>query len=89
MSRLVDLANVNVSGGILCAQLIGPCWRPPAILLLFMGTADERQPLRPHAFYQVHRVTGKTVRTTCQEKTLDGTKVLEIPLTPDSDMTAT
>ncbi|XP_019713238.1 nuclear factor of activated T-cells, cytoplasmic 3-like [Hippocampus comes] len=76
-------------GGHPRVKLTGPCWRPPAILLLFMGTADERQPLRPHAFYQVHRVTGKTVRTTCQEKTLDGTKVLEIPLTPDSDMTAT
>ncbi|XP_051917260.1 nuclear factor of activated T-cells, cytoplasmic 3-like [Hippocampus zosterae] len=76
-------------GGHPRVKLSGPCWRPPAILLLFMGTADERQPLRPHAFYQVHRVTGKTVRTTCREKTLDGTKVLEIPLTPDGDMTAT
>ncbi|XP_068507112.1 nuclear factor of activated T-cells, cytoplasmic 3 isoform X1 [Syngnathus scovelli] len=74
-------------GGHPRVKLSGPCWRPPAGLLLFMGTADERRPLRPHAFYQVHRVTGKTVSTPCRERTLNGTKVLEIPLTPD--MTAT
>ncbi|XP_077425030.1 nuclear factor of activated T-cells, cytoplasmic 3-like isoform X2 [Vanacampus margaritifer] len=76
-------------GGHPRVKLSGPCWRAPASLLLFMGTADERQAVRPHAFYQVHRVTGKTVSTACQEKMLDGTKVLEIHLTPDKDMTAT
>ncbi|XP_061139462.1 nuclear factor of activated T-cells, cytoplasmic 3-like isoform X2 [Syngnathus typhle] len=76
-----DAATLDL--GRPCVQLSGPCWRPPAGLLLFMGTADERCPVRPHAFYQVHRVTGKTVSTPCQERTLNGTKVLEIPLTPD------
>ncbi|KAK2842830.1 hypothetical protein Q5P01_013030 [Channa striata] len=54
-------------------------------LLLFIGTADDRY-LRPHSFYQVHRVTGKTVTTTCQENTMGGTKVLEIPLLPENNM---
>ncbi|XP_029009461.1 nuclear factor of activated T-cells, cytoplasmic 3 [Betta splendens] len=54
-------------------------------LQLFIGTADDRY-LRPHAFYQVHRVTGKTVTTTCQERLLGGTKVLEVPLLPENSM---
>uniref|UniRef100_A0A7N8WM11 Nuclear factor of activated T cells 3b n=1 Tax=Mastacembelus armatus TaxID=205130 RepID=A0A7N8WM11_9TELE len=54
-------------------------------LLLFIGTADDRC-LRPHSFYQVHRVTGKTVTTICQEKIMDCTKVLEIPLLPENNM---
>ncbi|XP_054632692.1 nuclear factor of activated T-cells, cytoplasmic 3 isoform X2 [Dunckerocampus dactyliophorus] len=68
------------NGGHPVIKLNGPCERP-ASLMLFIGTADERH-LRPHSFYQVHRVTGKTVTTTCQEKLLDSTKVLEIPLLP-------
>ncbi|XP_057692252.1 nuclear factor of activated T-cells, cytoplasmic 3 isoform X2 [Corythoichthys intestinalis] len=76
-------------GGHPKVKLSGPCWRPPSSLLVFMGTADERQPLRPHSFYRVHRVTGKTVNTSCQEKMVDETKVLEVPLMPDNDMTAT
>ncbi|KAK2880608.1 nuclear factor of activated T-cells, cytoplasmic 3-like [Channa argus] len=56
-------------------------------LLLFIGTADDRY-LRPHSFYQVHRVTGKTVTTTCQEKIMGGSKVLEIPLLPENNMSA-
>lgn len=59
----------------------------PLSLLLFIGTADDRC-LRPHSFYQVHRVTGKTVTTTCQEKIMDGTKILEIPLLPENNMSA-
>ncbi|XP_023811338.2 nuclear factor of activated T-cells, cytoplasmic 3-like [Oryzias latipes] len=59
----------------------------PVSLLLFIGTADDRH-LRPHSFYQVHRVTGKTVSTVCQEKVLGGTKVLEIPLLPEKSMSA-
>lgn len=67
-------------------QLRGYSERPLS-LLLFIGTADERS-LRPHAFYQVHRVTGKMVTTSCQEKMVDGTKILEVPLLPENDMAA-
>ncbi|XP_045892241.1 nuclear factor of activated T-cells, cytoplasmic 3-like isoform X2 [Micropterus dolomieu] len=59
----------------------------PVSLLLFIGTADDRY-LRPHSFYQVHRVTGKMVTTSCQEKIVSGTKVLEIPLLPENNMSA-
>uniref|UniRef100_UPI0037E921FB nuclear factor of activated T-cells, cytoplasmic 3-like n=1 Tax=Semicossyphus pulcher TaxID=241346 RepID=UPI0037E921FB len=59
----------------------------PVSLVLFIGTADDRF-LRPHSFYQVHRVTGKMVTTNCQEKIMGGTKVLEIPLLPENSMTA-
>ncbi|XP_069385248.1 nuclear factor of activated T-cells, cytoplasmic 3-like isoform X2 [Paralichthys olivaceus] len=59
----------------------------PVSMLLFIGTADDRY-LRPHSFYQVHRVTGKTVTTTCQEKTMGYNKVLEIPLLPENNMSA-
>lgn len=71
---------------IVCLQLTGYSERPVS-LLLFIGTADDRC-LRPHAFYQVHRVTGKMVATSCQEKILASTKVLEIPLLPENDMAA-
>lgn len=56
-------------------------------MVLFIGTADDRY-LRPHPFYQVHRVTGKTVTTTCHEKIMGGTKILEVPLLPDNNMAA-
>lgn len=69
-----------------CPQLTGYSEQPVS-LLLFIGTADERY-LRPHSFYQVHRVTGKMVTTSCQEKVMCGTKVLEVPLLPENDMTA-
>lgn len=59
----------------------------PVSLLLFIGTADDRY-IRPHSFYQVHRVTGKTVTTTCQEKIMGITKILEIPLLPENNMSA-
>lgn len=54
---------------------------------MFIGTADDRY-LRPHAFYQVHRITGKTVATASQEIIITSTKVLEIPLLPENDMSA-
>uniref|UniRef100_A0A673J4J3 Nuclear factor of activated T-cells, cytoplasmic 2-like n=1 Tax=Sinocyclocheilus rhinocerous TaxID=307959 RepID=A0A673J4J3_9TELE len=54
---------------------------------IFIGTADERI-LKPHAFYQVHRITGKTVTTTSYEKIISSTKVLEIPLEPKNNMKA-
>ncbi|KAF7650420.1 hypothetical protein LDENG_00126210, partial [Lucifuga dentata] len=56
-------------------------------LLLFIGTADDDFP-RPHAFYQVQRVTGKKVTTACQERIMDSTKVLTIPLLPENNMSA-
>ncbi|XP_067853965.1 nuclear factor of activated T-cells, cytoplasmic 3 isoform X4 [Heptranchias perlo] len=59
----------------------------PINLQMFIGTADDRY-LRPHAFYQVHRITGKTVATASQEILVTSTKVLEIPLLPENNMTA-
>lgn len=56
-------------------------------LQMFIGTADDRY-LRPHAFYQVHRITGKTVATASQEIIIASTKVLEIPLLPENKMSA-
>ncbi|XP_034736124.1 nuclear factor of activated T-cells, cytoplasmic 3-like [Etheostoma cragini] len=74
------------NGGHPVVKLLGYSEQPLS-LLLFIGTADDRY-LRPHAFYQVHRVTGKTVTTSCQEKMADGAKILEIPLLPSNDMSA-
>lgn len=59
----------------------------PINLQMFIGTADDRY-LRPHAFYQVHRITGKTVATASQEIIVTSTKVLEIPLLPENNMIA-
>ncbi|MEQ2293006.1 hypothetical protein AMECASPLE_028832 [Ameca splendens] len=59
----------------------------PLTLQLFIGTADDRL-LRPHAFYQVHRITGKTVSTPSHEILHNNTKVLEIPLLPENNMRA-
>ncbi|XP_031755772.1 nuclear factor of activated T-cells, cytoplasmic 3 isoform X1 [Xenopus tropicalis] len=59
----------------------------PLNLQMFIGTADDRY-VRPHAFYQVHRITGKTVATASQEIVITNTKVLEIPLLPENNMTA-
>ena len=65
-------------------QLIGYNEKP-VNLQIFIGTADDRY-LRPHVFYQVHRVTGKTVATACQESVISSTKVLEISLLPENNM---
>ncbi|KAM3870215.1 nuclear factor of activated T-cells, cytoplasmic 3-like [Diretmus argenteus] len=72
------------SGGHPVVKLNGYSEQPLS-LLVFIGTADDRY-LRPHCFYQVHRVTGKTVTTACQERLLGNTKVLEIPLLPENGM---
>ena len=72
---------------LLCPQLHGYMESEPLTLQLFIGTADDRL-LRPHAFYQVHRITGKTVSTTSHEAILSNTKVLEIPLLPENNMRA-
>ncbi|XP_076863721.1 nuclear factor of activated T-cells, cytoplasmic 3 isoform X2 [Brachyhypopomus gauderio] len=59
----------------------------PVTMQMFIGTADDRH-TRPHAFYQVHRITGKTVATPSHEMVIASTKVLEIPLLPENDMSA-
>ncbi|XP_007479945.2 nuclear factor of activated T-cells, cytoplasmic 4 [Monodelphis domestica] len=59
----------------------------PLTLQMFIGTADERN-LRPHAFYQVHRITGKMVATASYEAVVSGTKVLEMTLLPENNMAA-
>ncbi|XP_028970034.2 nuclear factor of activated T-cells, cytoplasmic 2 [Esox lucius] len=75
------------NGGHTVVQLHGYRGTAPLALLVFIGTADERL-LKPHAFYQVHRITGKTVTTPSQERMVNGTKVLEIPLEPKNNMRA-
>ncbi|CAL8368235.1 unnamed protein product [Lota lota] len=75
------------TGGHPVVQLHGYKGKEPLGLQIFIGTADERI-LKPHAFYQVHRITGKTVTTTSLEKIVNGTKVLEIPLEPKNNMKA-
>ncbi|XP_069846110.1 nuclear factor of activated T-cells, cytoplasmic 2 isoform X2 [Dipodomys merriami] len=76
------------TGGHPVVQLHGYMDSKPLGLQIFIGTADERI-LKPHAFYQVHRITGKTVTTTSYEKIVGNTKVLEIPLEPKNNMRAT
>uniref|UniRef100_A0A8C7Z4E0 RHD domain-containing protein n=1 Tax=Oryzias sinensis TaxID=183150 RepID=A0A8C7Z4E0_9TELE len=73
------------SGGHPEIQLLGYQGTTPLGLQVFIGTADERL-LKPHAFYQVHRITGKTVTTPSFETMINGTKVLEIPLEPQNHM---
>uniref|UniRef100_H3AWK5 Nuclear factor of activated T cells 2 n=1 Tax=Latimeria chalumnae TaxID=7897 RepID=H3AWK5_LATCH len=75
------------TGGHPIVQLHGYMENKPLILQIFIGTADERI-LKPHAFYQVHRITGKTVTTTSYEQIIGNTKVLEIPLEPKNKMRA-
>ena len=72
---------------LLSRQLYGYLENEPLTLQLFIGTADDRL-LRPHAFYQVHRITGKTVSTASHEVLQSCTKVLEIPLLPENNMRA-
>lgn len=83
----LDLDMFDVCFNVL-SQLRGYSGREPLALQIFIGTADDRN-LRPHAFYQVHRITGKTVTTSSQERMLNGTKVLEVPLEPKENMRAT
>ncbi|XP_039978419.1 nuclear factor of activated T-cells, cytoplasmic 1 isoform X2 [Xiphias gladius] len=76
-----------LAGGHPVIQLHGYMENEPLTLQLFIGTADDRL-LRPHAFYQVHRITGKTVSTPSHEALHNNTKVLEIPLLPENNMRA-
>ncbi|XP_068197338.1 nuclear factor of activated T-cells, cytoplasmic 4 isoform X2 [Antennarius striatus] len=68
-------------------KLCGYTDRKPLSLQVFVGTADDRS-IRPHPFYQIHRVTGKMVGTASHESVQAGTKILDIPLNPESNMTA-
>lgn len=68
-------------------KLCGYSERKPLSLQVFVGTADDRS-IRPHPFYQIHRVTGKMVGTSSHESVQAGTKLLDIPLTPENNMTA-
>ncbi|KAJ8389220.1 hypothetical protein AAFF_G00122400 [Aldrovandia affinis] len=68
-------------------KLLGYSDRQPLSLQVFVGTADDRS-IRPHPFYQIHRVTGKMVGTASQESVQAGTKLLDIPLNPETNMTA-
>ncbi|XP_070830264.1 nuclear factor of activated T-cells, cytoplasmic 4 [Chaetodon trifascialis] len=68
-------------------KLCGYTERKPLSLQVFVGTADDRS-IRPHPFYQIHRVTGKMVGTASHESIQVGTKLLDIPLTPENNMTA-
>ncbi|XP_056270544.1 nuclear factor of activated T-cells, cytoplasmic 1-like isoform X1 [Pseudoliparis swirei] len=77
-----------LGGGHPVVQLHGYVESEPLTLQLFIGTADDRL-LRPHAFYQVHRITGKTVSTPSHEALHNNnTKILEIPLLPENNMRA-
>ncbi|KAF7644656.1 hypothetical protein LDENG_00218130, partial [Lucifuga dentata] len=68
-------------------KLCGYTDRKPLSLQVFVGSADDRS-IRPHPFYQIHRVTGKMVGTASHESVQAGTKLLDIPLTPENNMTA-
>ncbi|KAI9544322.1 hypothetical protein NQZ68_001194 [Dissostichus eleginoides] len=68
-------------------KLCGYAERKPLSLQVFVGTADDRS-IRPHPFYQIHRVTGKMVGTASHESVQTGTKILDIPLNPENNMTA-
>ncbi|KAM3604342.1 uncharacterized protein V6R79_009703 [Siganus canaliculatus] len=68
-------------------KLCGYSDRKPLSLQVFVGTADDRS-IRPHPFYQIHRVTGKMVGTASHESVQAGTKLLDIPLNPENNMTA-
>ncbi|XP_072543142.1 nuclear factor of activated T-cells, cytoplasmic 4 [Salminus brasiliensis] len=74
-------------GGHPVVKLVGYTERQPLSLQVFVGTADDRS-IRPHPFYQIHRVTGKMVGTASQESMQAGTKLLDIPLNPENNMTA-
>ncbi|XP_068604703.1 nuclear factor of activated T-cells, cytoplasmic 4 [Brachionichthys hirsutus] len=68
-------------------KLCGYTDRKPLSLQVFVGTADDRS-IRPHPFYQIHRVTGKMVGTASHESVQAGTKLLDIPISPENNMTA-
>ncbi|XP_052233878.1 nuclear factor of activated T-cells 5-like isoform X2 [Dreissena polymorpha] len=57
-----------------------------ATLQIFIGNDSGK--VRPHGFYQACKVSGKN-STQCSEKEIEGTNVIEIDLSPSTDMSAT
>ena len=52
---------------------------------MFVGNDGGK--VKPHGFYQACKVCGKN-STSCKEKDVDGTTVIEIALDPKDDMKA-
>ena len=65
------------------SQLFG--YQNPITLHVFVGTDAGK--VKPHGFYQACKVCGKN-STSCEEKDVDGTTVIEIALDPKDDMKA-
>lgn len=86
MDERSDSGDFSCVACVSLCQLLGYSEKP-LTLQMFIGTADERN-LRPHAFYQVHRITGKMVATASYEAVVSGTKVLEMTLLPENNMAA-
>ncbi|KAK9879529.1 hypothetical protein WA026_006599 [Henosepilachna vigintioctopunctata] len=70
--------------GFPIVQLIG--YHKPATLQVFIGTDVGK--VSPHMFYQACKVSGKN-STSCIERKIDGTCVIELQLDPSKEMTAT
>lgn len=65
-------------------QLFG--YSGEATLQIFIGNDNGK--VRPHGFYQACKVCGKN-STQCTDRDIDGTTVIEITLSPATDMSAT
>ncbi|XP_065164436.1 uncharacterized protein NFAT isoform X3 [Atheta coriaria] len=70
--------------GFPVVQLVG--YNKPATLQVFIGSDQGK--VAPHMFYQACKVSGKN-STPCNEKTIDGTIVIELQLEPGKDMQGT
>lgn len=70
--------------GFPLVKLLG--YNKPAKLQIFIGTDVGRA--APHMFYQACKVSSKN-STPCTETKIEGTVVIEVDLTPDTDMTVT
>ena len=55
----------------------------PVTLQVYIGSDNSK--FKPHGFYQACKVSGKNA-TPCNEKDIEGTKVIEIQLEPTKDM---
>ena len=64
-------------------QLFG--YQNPITLQVFVGTDAGK--VKPHGFYQACKVCGKN-STSCEEKDVDGTTVIDIGLDPKDEMKA-
>lgn len=62
-------------------QLLGYVGQP--VLQVYVGTDSGK--IKPHAFYQACRVTGRNT-SACEERVIEGTNVIEIPI-KNEDMT--